>query len=54
LIDFGIYIVSCCFYFVRFQSLFIGFGGVVERQKVRDNADWFVRSFDPLIDALTQ
>ncbi|KAJ9459364.1 Phosphoserine phosphatase [Diplonema papillatum] len=32
-------------------DVFIGFGGVQERQKVVENADWFVKSFDPLIEA---
>ena len=31
---------------------FIGFGGVVVREKVRDNADWFVTDFRELLDAL--
>lgn len=31
---------------------FIGFGGVVVRDKVRDNADWFIADFKELIDVL--
>ncbi|CAF5080146.1 unnamed protein product, partial [Rotaria socialis] len=31
---------------------FIGFGGNVVREKVRDNAPWFVNSFYQLIDQL--
>jgi phosphoserine phosphatase len=31
---------------------FIGFGGNVVREKVRDGAPWFVNSFYPLIDEL--
>lgn len=31
---------------------FVGFGGVVVRDKVRDNADWFVKDFKELIDVL--
>lgn len=33
-------------------DLFIGYGGVVVRQKVAEGADWFVKTFDPLIAAL--
>ena len=33
-------------------DLAIGFGGVVEREKVRAGADWFVRSFGELEAAL--
>lgn len=29
---------------------FIGFGGVVEREAVRNGADWFIHDFDQLID----
>ncbi|CAF1204033.1 unnamed protein product [Rotaria sordida] len=29
---------------------FIGFGGNIIREKVRDNAPWFINSFDQLID----
>eukprot|EP00455_Lapot_gusevi_P051660 TRINITY_DN7762_c0_g1_i10.p1 TRINITY_DN7762_c0_g1~~TRINITY_DN7762_c0_g1_i10.p1 ORF type:complete len:175 (-),score=41.53 TRINITY_DN7762_c0_g1_i10:72-596(-) len=32
---------------------FIGFGGVVVREKVRDRAKWFVTSFDELIEPLS-
>lgn len=32
--------------------IFIGYGGVVERPAVAQGADWFVSSFDPLIEAL--
>lgn len=28
---------------------FIGYGGVVVREKVRDGADWFVHDFNELI-----
>jgi len=31
---------------------FIGFGGIAVREKVQKGADWFVMSFDPVIDAL--
>lgn len=31
---------------------FIGFGGNVVRQKVKEGADWFVTDFQELIDAL--
>jgi phosphoserine phosphatase len=31
---------------------FIGFGGVVVREKVQNDADWFVRSFHDLIQVL--
>ena len=34
-------------------DIFIGFGGVVEREAVRLGADWFVRSFDELIQELS-
>mmetsp|Transcript_27298 Transcript_27298/g.76211 ORF Transcript_27298/g.76211 Transcript_27298/m.76211 type:complete len:224 (-) Transcript_27298:167-838(-) len=34
------------------ECLFIGFGGNQCRPKVQEKADWFVRSFDPLIAAL--
>ena len=27
---------------------FIGFGGVVERQQVKEKADWFVTDFDSM------
>ena len=33
-------------------SAFIGFGGVVKREKVAEGADWFVEDFQTLIDAL--
>jgi phosphoserine phosphatase len=33
-------------------SSFIGFGGVVARKPVRDAADWFVTSFDPLAEVV--
>ncbi|KAG7369356.1 phosphoserine phosphatase [Nitzschia inconspicua] len=33
-------------------DLFIGFGGVIERAKVIEGADWFVNSYQELIDAL--
>lgn len=32
---------------------FIGYGGVAARQKVMDGADWFVRDFGDLIDAVS-
>ena len=31
---------------------FIGFGGVVVREKVRDGADWFVTDLSELLDVL--
>ena len=31
---------------------FIGFGGVIVRDAVRDKADWFVDSFDPLTNVV--
>ena len=34
------------------QDTFIGFGGNVVREKVRDGAPWFVYSFQELIDEL--
>jgi glycerol-3-phosphate dehydrogenase (NAD+) len=33
-------------------DLFIGYGGVMERTKVVEGADWFVKDFQVLIDAL--
>lgn len=27
-------------------DLFIGYGGIVEREKVRDGADWYLKNFD--------
>eukprot|EP01062_Namystynia_karyoxenos_P018195 TRINITY_DN16763_c0_g1_i1.p1 TRINITY_DN16763_c0_g1~~TRINITY_DN16763_c0_g1_i1.p1 ORF type:complete len:234 (+),score=78.40 TRINITY_DN16763_c0_g1_i1:82-783(+) len=33
-------------------DLMIGFGGIQVREKVKQGADWFVTSFDPLISAL--
>jgi glycerol-3-phosphate dehydrogenase (NAD+) len=33
-------------------DLFIGFGGVVERAKVVEGADWFVKDYQELVDAL--
>jgi phosphoserine phosphatase len=35
-------------------DIFIGFGGIVEREAVRLGADWFVRSFDDLIHELSE
>jgi phosphoserine phosphatase len=32
---------------------FIGFGGVAERQSVKDGADWYVHSFQELLDTLS-
>jgi len=32
-------------------DLFIGFGGVVARQIIQENADWFVTDFSELINA---
>ena len=31
---------------------FLGFGGIAERAKVRDNADWFVRDFKDVLAVL--
>ena len=36
------------------QDTFIGFGGNVVREKVKNNAPWFIYSFQDLIDALNQ
>lgn len=33
------------------QDLFIGFGGNVVRDKVRDGCDWFAKSFAELTEA---
>jgi len=33
-------------------SAFIGFGGIVTREKVQKGADWFVTDFKTLIKAL--
>jgi len=33
-------------------DLFVGFGGIMERQVVREGADIFVKEFEPLIRAL--
>ena len=33
-------------------DVFIGYGGVVERQAVAERADWFVKSIQELRDAL--
>lgn len=35
-------------------DIFIGYGGVVERQAVAERADWFVKSIQELRDALTE
>ncbi len=34
--------------------MFVGFGGVVVRQAVKEGADWFVTDFQELIDALLE
>jgi phosphoserine phosphatase len=33
-------------------NLFIGYGGVVEREVVKKGADWYVKNFDDLIKVL--
>eukprot|EP00793_Prasinoderma_coloniale_P000659 PRCOL_00003809-RA len=33
-------------------DVFIGYGGVVARDVIREGADWFVTSFDPVLEAL--
>ena len=33
---------------------FIGFGGVVQREAVREGADWFVYDFDEMREVLKQ
>jgi phosphoserine phosphatase len=33
-------------------DLFIGFGGIVARQVIQENADWFIRDFDELTQVL--
>ena len=33
-------------------QLVIGYGGIVDRPSVRDQADWFVTDFEELIEAL--
>ena len=33
-------------------DMFIGYGGVVVRDRVKKEADWFVTDFNVLIDAL--
>ena len=33
--------------------LFIGFGGIVQRAPVQQGADWFVESFQPLVESLS-
>lgn len=33
-------------------DLFVGFGGIVTRDVVKKNADWFVTSFDDLVKLL--
>ena len=33
-------------------DLFIGYGGVVERSKVKEGADWYVYDYNVLIDAM--
>lgn len=55
--------VSCngcdqpCYPWLRGQAkppakAFIGYGGVSVRDAVRDGADWFVKDFKPLIEAI--
>lgn len=39
-------------YFLCVQDAFIGYGGIVVRQKVKDNASWFVTDFQELINCL--
>jgi len=33
-------------------SAFIGYGGVQEREKVKKGADWFITSFQEVLDVL--
>ena len=33
---------------------FIGYGGVSERAKVKEGADWYIYNFDTLYDALME
>lgn len=33
-------------------DLFVGFGGIVTRQVVKENADWFVTDFSELTNQL--
>jgi glycerol-3-phosphate dehydrogenase (NAD+) len=33
-------------------DLFVGFGGVVERPAVAAGADWYIHSYDQLVNAL--
>ena len=37
-----------------FQDLFIGYGGNVIREAVKENAGWFVTDFKELIQALEE
>lgn len=34
-------------------DLFIGYGGVIERKKVKDGADWYIYDYGVLIEAMT-
>jgi hypothetical protein len=44
--------ISLVLWFVLLQDAFIGFGGNVVRDKVKDKAKWFVTHFSELIDTL--
>ena len=33
-------------------DMFVGFGGIARRPVVEKSADWFVTSFQPLLDSL--
>ena len=35
-------------------KLFIGYGGVVQREPVKENADWFVNHFDEISNVLDE
>jgi phosphoserine phosphatase len=33
-------------------NVFIGFGGIVERQRVKAESDWFIKDFEELLEIL--
>lgn len=39
-------------FYVHYQDAFIGYGGNVVRQKVKEGSTWFVTDFQELIDVL--
>ena len=52
LLNFSYLASYICMLFYSIKDAFIGYGGNVVRQKVKEDATWFVTDFQELIDIL--